>query len=92
MNSNTEGLQMALAEAYFRAQTIADIAFDYDGYRKPENLMGLIDELRGYAVDLAKFCADQIPNEIMEKFMTDRTSECCSKSNQTRRINNEDGQ
>lgn len=30
-------------------QTIADTAIDYDGYRKAEDLMKLIDELRDMA-------------------------------------------
>lgn len=30
-------------------QTIADISIDYDGYRKAEDLMKLIDELRDMA-------------------------------------------
>lgn len=31
-------------------QLIADIGYDYDGYRKAENLMSLIDELVRYAL------------------------------------------
>lgn len=31
-------------------QLIADIGYDYDGYRKAENLMTLIDELVKYAL------------------------------------------
>ena len=32
-------------------QLIADIGYDYDGYRKAENLMSLIDELVRYALN-----------------------------------------
>lgn len=31
-------------------QLIADIGYDYDGYRKAENLMSLIDELVKYSL------------------------------------------
>lgn len=31
-------------------QTIADTAIDYDGYRRAEDLMKLIDELRDMAI------------------------------------------
>ena len=77
MNNKTEELQMALAEAYLGAQMIADIAFDYDGYREAKSLIGLIDELRDRAIDLAKFCAEQVPNDVLKKFMAERMSKCC---------------
>ena len=37
-----------------KCQLIVDIGFDYDGYRKAEDLMGLIDELVEYSKDCIK--------------------------------------
>lgn len=42
--------QAQLVEQRKRLETIADIAFDYDGYRTVEGLMSLIDELRDIAL------------------------------------------
>jgi len=33
-------------------QLVCDILYDYDGYRTPESLMGLIDEVRGRLLTL----------------------------------------
>lgn len=41
--------QIDIMQKYF--QLIIDIGFDYDGYRKAENLMELIDELVEYAYE-----------------------------------------
>ena len=41
---------MTLEKVEEQFQLIADIAIDYDGYRKANDLMDLIDELRGMAI------------------------------------------
>lgn len=41
--------QIEIMKKYF--QLIIDIGYDYDGYRKAENLMELIDELVEYAYE-----------------------------------------
>ena len=40
--------QIKIKNAYL--QLIVDLAFDYDGYEKADDLKGLIDELVAYAV------------------------------------------
>lgn len=42
--------QAQLVEQRKRLETIADIAFDYDGYKTEEDLKTLIDELRDIAL------------------------------------------
>lgn len=37
--------------AYDWCELIHDIAIDYDGYKQPENLMNLIDEMKEYSVN-----------------------------------------
>lgn len=40
--------------AYDWLELTNDIAIDYDGYRKPEGLMSLIDEMREYVIEAMK--------------------------------------
>lgn len=41
---------MTLKQIEEQFQAIADTAIDYDGYRRTDDLMKLIDELRGMAI------------------------------------------
>ena len=48
-NENIEDLKKKIENKNDWCAHIVNIAFDYDGYRKPESLMSLIDELVEYA-------------------------------------------
>lgn len=66
MSEGSNDLRLQLARAYLKAQLIADIAEDYDGYRTVEGLMSLIDELKEMAHDLAKFCLESTTKEAYQ--------------------------
>lgn len=51
-------------------QTIADTAIDYDGYRKADDLMRLIDELRDKALEgvrMAQEIEEQEKSKLLHK-------------------------
>lgn len=50
LKEKTEYLKSKIENKDRWCQLIADIGYDYDGYRKAENLMKLIDELVKYAL------------------------------------------
>lgn len=43
---------------------ISDIAVDYDGYRTPDDLMELIDEMAGYARQAIKILLQQESDRV----------------------------
>lgn len=55
--------QAQLVEQRKRLETIADIAYDYDGYKTEEDLKALIDELRDIALrGVPEEVDDELPN------------------------------
>ena len=47
-------LKVQMKTAYDWLELTNDIAIDYDGYRKPEGLMSLVDEMREYVIEAMK--------------------------------------
>lgn len=61
---------MTVKEIEEQFQTIVDIAVDYDGYRKADDLLKLIDELRDMAlkgVHMAQELEEQEKSKLLHK-------------------------